>query len=164
MALKEAYEEALKALLREAKRFYGPRLVSLVVFGSVGRGAFRPGSDIDVLIIASGLARGRHRRVAEFAQLEKALEAKLHSLRRKGYMMELSPVFKTPEEALAGTPLFLDMLQDARVLYDKGGFFRKVLERLAARLKELGAVRRWRANAWYWDLKPDYRPGEVFCL
>jgi hypothetical protein len=27
-----------------------------------------------------------------------------------------------------------------------------------------GARRIWCGNAWYWDLKPDYRPGEVFEL
>jgi hypothetical protein len=31
-------------------------------------------------------------------------------------------------------------------------------------LEQLGARRIWRGNAWFWDLKPDYRPGEVFEL
>jgi len=38
------------------------------------------------------------------------------------------------------------------------------LERLRARLAVLGARRIRRGNAWYWDLKPDYRPGDVFSL
>jgi predicted nucleotidyltransferase len=33
--------------------FYGDRLVSLVVFGSVGRKTVRPDSDIDILIVAN---------------------------------------------------------------------------------------------------------------
>jgi hypothetical protein len=31
-------------------------------------------------------------------------------------------------------------------------------------LAHLGARRVWLGNAWYWDLKPDYRPGDVFEL
>ncbi|MCY4660185.1 MAG: hypothetical protein OXF93_10300 [Acidobacteria bacterium] len=27
-----------------------------------------------------------------------------------------------------------------------------------------GACRLWLGNAWYWDLKPDYKPGDVFDL
>jgi uncharacterized protein len=56
------------------------------------------------------------------------------------------------------------MVEDARVLYDKGDFFVRQLARLRQRLTELGAKRIWKGNAWYWDLKPDYRPGEVFEL
>jgi hypothetical protein len=35
----------------------------------------------------------------------------------------LSPVFKTPQEVEAGSPLFLDMIADARLLFDRDGFF-----------------------------------------
>ena len=56
------------------------------------------------------------------------------------------------------------MVEDARILFDRDGFFAAVLERLRARLEALGARRVWRGNAWFWDLKPDYVPGEVFEL
>ncbi|HWP57484.1 MAG TPA: hypothetical protein VNL14_06340, partial [Candidatus Acidoferrales bacterium] len=36
------------------------------------------------------------------------------------------------------------------------------LQRLRERLARLGARRVWRGNAWYWDLKPDFKPGDVF--
>jgi len=41
-------------------------------------------------------------------------------------------------------------------------FMQNVLAQFECRLKKLGANRIWSGNAWYWDLKPDYRPGEVF--
>jgi hypothetical protein len=74
------------------------------------------------------------------------------------------PVIKSSEEAEIGSPLFLDMVDDARVLYDRDGFFARRLERLRTRLNELGARRIWRGKVWYWDLKPDDQPGEVFEL
>jgi hypothetical protein len=54
------------------------------------------------------------------------------------------------------------MVDDAGILYDRDGFFTAVLERLRERLARLGARRVWRGNAWFWDLKHDYTPGEVF--
>jgi uncharacterized protein len=76
--------------------------------------------------------------------------------------VRLSPVIKTPEEAAQGSPLFLDMVEDAKIIFDRGGFMQQLLSDLRGRLEKLGAKRIWLGNAWYWDLKPDYRPGEVF--
>ncbi len=56
------------------------------------------------------------------------------------------------------------MTEDARILFDREGFFARKLDRLRERLAQLGAKRIWLGNAWYWDFKPDYRPGEVFEL
>ena len=76
----------------------------------------------------------------------------------------MSPIFKTPEEVEAGSPLFLDMVEDARILHDPDGFLAGYLERLRRRLAELGARRVPWQGGWYWELKPDLKPGEVFTL
>jgi hypothetical protein len=49
-------------------------------------------------------------------------------------------------------------------LYDREGFLQSALGRLKARLESLGARRIWRGNAWFWDLKPDFKPGDVIEL
>jgi hypothetical protein len=92
------------------------------------------------------------------------LEPLLKSLQAEGVSTYISVVIKSPEEAQMGSPLFLDMTEDARILFDEEGFFAAVLERLRKRLKELGARRVWKGNVWYWELKPDYKPGDVFEL
>jgi hypothetical protein len=56
------------------------------------------------------------------------------------------------------------MVEDARILFDPEGFLAGHLGRLGARLKQLGARRIWRGNAWYWELNLDLRPGEVISL
>lgn len=53
MSLKDDFEELERALLGEVKHFYGSSLVTLAVFGSVGRNAQRYDSDLDILLIAS---------------------------------------------------------------------------------------------------------------
>lgn len=158
------YAELLDRILIELKEHYGQRLVACAVFGSVGRGTPRHDSDIDLLIVARWLPRGRLNRVEEFLPVEARLEPDLKVDEPRGVSIALSPVFKTPEEVDAGSPLFLDMVEDARILHDPEGFLGGYLERLRARLKALGARRIRRGNAWYWELKPDLKPGEVFAL
>ena len=51
----EKYDMLLEALKNELKLFYGERLISAVVFGSVGRRTPNYNSDIDILIISGEL-------------------------------------------------------------------------------------------------------------
>ncbi|MBI4589438.1 MAG: HEPN domain-containing protein [Candidatus Rokubacteria bacterium] len=162
MNLLRRYEELLDRFVVELKATYGSRLVACAVFGSVGRGTPRVGSDIDLLIVARGLPRGRFNRVEEFLGVEARLESALTATESGSPPIALSPVFKSPEEVEAGSPLFLDLVEDARILYDPEHCLTGYLDRLRARLRALGARRHRRGNAWYWELKPDLKPGEVF--
>lgn len=155
--------DAILPKIRDAcRQVYGDRLVSLVVFGSVARGVPTPTSDIDVLVIGRDLPQGRIPRNQEFEAVEKLLRVPLMSARTEGVDTRFSAVFKTPAEVQVGSPLFLDMTEDGKVLFDRDGFWKQYLAGFSARLRRLGARRVWRGEAWYWDLKPDYRPGEVF--
>lgn len=162
--LKESFEILLGEVLKVLHEHYGERLVSLAVFGSVARGAQRQDSDIDLLVICSPLPSGRMRRIAEFEQAEKKLTLTLSTLSQQGISTFLSPVLKTPAEVERGGVFYLDLVEDARLLYDCGDYLKGFLDRLRSRLEQLGARRIRRGNAWYWDLKPDFKPGEVFNL
>ncbi len=158
------YDALLDDTLAACRGHYGSRLVSLAVFGSVGRGTPHSDSDVDLLVVAEDLPKGRLPRADDFAAVEHAVAPQLDEAHRHGVHPTLSPIFKTPAEVIAGSPLFLDMLDDARILHDRDGFLAGAFEDFAGRLARLGARRIWRGNAWYWDLKPDYKPGEVFEL
>jgi predicted nucleotidyltransferase len=164
MALLRRYDELLDRLLAELKAHYGGRLVACAVFGSVGRGTPRYDSDIDLLIVARELPPGRGSRVEEFLPVEARIEPALKLNGPEGTSVALSPVFKTPEEIEAGSPLFLDMTEDAKLLYDPEDFLANYFDGLRTRLQQLGARRIHRGNAWYWELKPDLKPGEIFTL
>ena len=165
MRLVETYEEILKRVFEKIKEYYGERLFSVVLFGSVARGTPRPDSDLDLLIVAEPLPRGRVKRVKEFISgVEEPLEPYLREVAKKGVYPELSPVIKTRAEVLSGSPLFLDMVYHRRILYDREGFMEQYLSGLSERLKQLGAKRVKRGNAWFWVLKPDYRHPEVIEL
>ncbi|MBW2058584.1 MAG: nucleotidyltransferase domain-containing protein [Deltaproteobacteria bacterium] len=162
--LKERFAEIEAKLLAGIRSFYGERLVSVVVFGSVARATQSFDSDIDILIIARGLPTGRIKRIREFESVEDKVEPFLKSLQKEGINTYISAVIKSPEEIEKGSPLLIDMVEDAKILFDEGDFFLGAMERLRNRLRELGAKRVWKGSAWYWVLKPDIRPGEVFEL
>lgn len=162
--LKEAFNRLLLETRDAVEAVYRKRLVTLAVFGSVARETQRPDSDVDLLLVCDPLPDGRLRRMAEFENVERRVEPLLSSFGQKGILTSLSPIIKTPEEVKRGGLIYLDMVEDARVLYDRDDFFKRFLERLRMRLAELGSRRIRLGSAWYWDLKPDFKPGEVFEL
>jgi len=155
--LQPRYSQVADGLVAELKRLLGERLVSVVFFGSVARGEARRDSDIDVLVVAEGLPKGRFARQDLFMQAESGLKLWLDEMWQAGYAVDFSPIMLTPEEANRLRPLYLDMVDDAVIRYDRDGFFHSVLDRL----RELGAKRVKVGKLWYWDLKPDLKFGEV---
>lgn len=162
--LKEGFENLKKKLLMEIKNLYGQRLVSVIIFGSLARETQRFNSDMDVLIIAEGLPRGRIKRVKEFEVVEEKVGKILKKLREFGIDTCISPVIKNREEAEFGSPLFLDMVDEAKVIFDRDDFFKNRLDKLRKRLDSMGAKRVWKEGFWYWVLKPDYKLGDVIEL
>ena len=159
-----AYHALLADVVAACRRHYGDNLLSVAVYGSVGRGVPRPDSDVDLLIVAKGLADRHSLRLRDFRAVEEALESSLAAAGAAGLHPELSPVLMTRAELERGSMLLLDMTEDARTLFDLDGCLAAALDRLRDRLRELGSKRVWLGNAWYWDLKPDYKPGDVFDL
>ena len=148
----------IEAIRSEMVAFYGTSLVSLAIFGSVARGSARPESDIDLFIVCDNLPDGRRRRVARFLEMEDRLRAKYPAIVK----VLLSPVIKTPAELGRGSPLLWDMTEETTILFDREETLARCLDGVRGRLLKLGAHRVFRPEGWYWVLKADYRPGEVF--
>ncbi len=153
--LAERYCELLVSRLPE-------RIVSVVLFGSVARGEARPSSDIDLLIIAEPLPAGQFARKALFADADAVFEADLTAAAHAGIDGRLARIVRTPREARRFIPLYLDLTEDAVLLHDRDAFFANVLESVRGSLRRLGARRVREGSTWYWDLKPDFKPGDTF--
>jgi predicted nucleotidyltransferase len=130
----------------------------------VARGEASPRSDIDLLIVCETLPEGRFPRLSLLQEADRRFEEELRRLRSDGIDTRLACLIKTRAEAERVVPLYLDLVEDARMLFDRGDFFAAVLARLADSLKRLGAERRVRGRVRYWVLKRDFVPGEVFEL
>lgn len=107
---------------------------SLAVFGSVARSTQRPDSDIDVLLVVDDLPSGRRARMDGFERVDSLLEPLLAQARTQGVHTIVSPVLRTPAEFEAGSLLYLDMVEQARILVDEDGVLRRFLDALGARL------------------------------
>jgi predicted nucleotidyltransferase len=162
--LNETLKELAMAYTEVLKEQLGESLVAAVLFGSVARGEAATYSDIDLLLVVSGLPESRLARQRCLEPVDARFEEELAALRRQGVLTDFSPLLKTPGEAARLTPLYFDLVQDALILYEREGFFSAVLERLRESFRRLGARRVRRGKLRYWELKPDYTPGEVFEL
>ena len=140
---------------------FGERLVSVVLFGSVARGDASATSDIDLLIIATELPAGQFARKRLLAPADAAFERDLAEAERSGVDTRLARIVRTPAEAARVIPLYLDMTEDAQLLYDRNGFFAGILDRVRSSLKRLGSRRIREGKTWYWDLKPDFKRGDL---
>lgn len=160
----EPYRSLVENLLNALFLIFKDNLVSVIIYGSVARGQMRKDSDLDLLIIVDNLPISRFERTAMFDKAEKLVEKSVDELFAKGYAIPFSPIIKTSGEAMRIVPLYLDMVEDCIIVYDKDNFFEKILEKLILRLKELGAERVWIGKKWYWRLKRDYKFGEVIVI
>ena len=152
----------LHSLRQACRDLYGERLVALAVFGSWARGVATPESDLDILVVAEPLPRGRMKRLDEFDAVERATEpARTLVWPSVARSLELSPVLKTLDELRAGSPLYLDMTLWRIVLDDRSGVLEEYLAALAGRMAQLGSRRTETKGGAYWDYKPSMTPGEV---
>lgn len=156
-ALADAYSQALVHAL-------GRELVSVVLYGSVARGEARPGSDVDLLVILESAPHLAERRRL-LRPADQAVADQRSELAAAGLRAHVAPLVRTRAEAAHTRPLYLDLTEDAVLLFDREGFFAGVLERLRARMRALGSRRlATRGGDRYWVLKPDWKPGEVIEL
>lgn len=122
-------------------------------------------------IVAAGSAwAGRARRRSDSASwrhttpacaVDHAFEPLLTTAVDAGFETRLARIVRTPQEAARRVPLSLDVTEDAVLPHDPDGFFAGVLDGMRRSLARLGANRSWPGKTWYWDLKPDFRPGDA---
>ena|SRR3989338_1881478 len=137
------------------KNHFNDRLVSILLFGSVGRRTETPSSDVDILIVVKNLPPERYIR-------RTLLEPVLNAAEKKGLTAIFNCHIKTPDEAQKITVMYFDFPTDAKLLYDKNGFFAEIIKEVKKKIKASGAVRKKWGEFYYWDLKPGAHADETF--
>jgi predicted nucleotidyltransferase len=160
------YKELLNTFVHLAQQKLRDQVVSIVLYGSVARGTARPDSDVDVLLILREASTEYWKRLQPLLPILMQLrhEPYWKQLEAQGVTPSLSLLVLSLEEAKENRYLYLDMIEEARILVDQEGFFQAKLLDMRQRLQELGARKVQRNGDWYWDLKPDLKPGEVVVL
>lgn len=124
-----------------AHRLLGQQLVSVVLYGSRARGDARPDSDFDLLIIADSLPGERQRRELALDVAEVGFD----------YGLPIQILLVTPDEAeqavVTGAPLMFEIYDAHRPIYDREGFFRRLVRRFARQLQDWQA-RKVKEHVW----------------
>jgi len=137
-------------------------LISVVLFGSAARGDAGEGSDIDLLIVAEKF--GKEGRFEVFNAIENDLKSskEYRELKDKKLGTLISPVPLTPSEVEKNPSILLDIVMDGIMLYDVDDFIVNKMKSMRRKLKKMGSKRIFLDDKrYYWDLKPDYKLGEV---
>jgi predicted nucleotidyltransferase len=144
-----------------AEQALGDRLVSLALYGSVARGQALPTSGIDLFVVLKEAPAGMLARRRLLEPIREGLTPTLEDLWRQGIYTDFIEVIRSRREAERLSSLYLDMSQEAVLLYDRDRFLHNVLERVRRLLRESGAERHAMGRHWYWDLKQDFAFGEI---
>jgi predicted nucleotidyltransferase len=147
-------------VVAEFQAVLGSDLLAVACFGSVARGEPGPESDLDLYVVT------RH-------QIASLLDPRLERLRLRetpeyralaldGYRPDPRPIFHSVATLATHPWILLDIADHGVILYDSEGVLGRELVAVRRRLRELGSKRIERPDgSWYWDLKPDWRPGET---
>lgn len=164
----DTYQDLIGVFLKILEKRFGKSLISVVLYGSVARGKASQTSDVDLLIILGDPPKNYHRRLDPILESQKQLECSSMYKKIKdqlGVFPFFSYLILSKEEAQENRYIYLDMIEDGKILYDRDGFFFRKMQGMKKRIKELGSKKIYLEDgSWYWDLKPDLKPGEVFAL
>ncbi|MCX7994561.1 MAG: nucleotidyltransferase domain-containing protein [candidate division WOR-3 bacterium] len=161
------YKKLLDIYISILKKELGDSLISVVLYGSVARNSATLHSDIDLLVVLKEGKENYYQTLQPLLKAQKNLEK--DQIYKKFSHNDMHPHFSylilSSDEASKNRKIYLDMIEDGIILYDRGEFIRKKFKELKSRLKELGSKKiLLKDGRWYWDLKPDLKIGEVFEL
>jgi hypothetical protein len=161
--LSRSFQSLADRVVTEYRAALGDDLVAIALFGSVARGEARPDSDLDLYVVTRRPILGDPRLRPMWARIDSSPE--FQALVATGYRPTPSPVLHTVEDLRRHSWILLDITHHGIVLYDPASVLAQELTAVRRRMTELGSRRVELADgSWYWDLKPDWRPGEVVDL
>jgi hypothetical protein len=102
------YQQILTQFKQLLLESFGANLLSLVLFGSVARGAAKQESDIDLLIILKDAPDSYFRRLEPVIDIE--LKLRDEAFETTGAASNFSSIVLSEEEAMENRNIFLDMI------------------------------------------------------
>ncbi|MFQ5831996.1 MAG: nucleotidyltransferase domain-containing protein [Candidatus Thorarchaeota archaeon] len=162
--LSTPYDPLFRGLLSALLDKFGRHLLSVTVFGSVARGDASSESDVDVLLVVKEWEKSVMERAEDIGKIDLSLTpVRKNMWQQDGILAPIQFLTLDAEEANSPRLLYMDLVLDAVILLDRDGFMRKILERVEARMKELGSKRVVLPDrSWYWVMKEGVKMGEVF--
>ncbi|MCS7094424.1 MAG: nucleotidyltransferase domain-containing protein [Thaumarchaeota archaeon] len=158
--VQKAYLPLLEFVLARLWEGFGGRLRTVLLFGSVARGKAVENSDVDLLVVADGMPSRYGDRVRLVLNMVEGWEEVKNSIgRRFGVHPVPEMLLLDTEEVDTSQPFYLDLVHEAVIMYDKGGFMAEKLETLRSRLAAEGVQRiQLMDGKWYWVMPQKMAP------
>jgi hypothetical protein len=126
-------QSALSCLLHH----FGTYLVTMAVYGSVSTGNYKVTSDIDILVVVDEWSRNISGQTAEVVEATAPVRGAISALyESQDISTSIQWYTVTKDEAAKLRPLYLDMVTDAELVYDRDHFFEEILSKLRSRMED----------------------------
>jgi len=148
----ERYLQLIYDCFRSLNRIVN--LESLILYGSIARGDAKANSDLDLLVVSDDFHGSIGSRI-EFLlmNIKPMLRDELNFLRRHGYNVFLS-FYPLRCNEIYRFPIFLlDLIDDAKIIYDKNNFFEKFLLEFKLKIMGMNARKIKSKHGWIWILR-----------
>ncbi len=143
---------------------YKDRLISICVYGSAARGTAGPTSDVDLLLVVEGLRGSVGKRLQELYESISGIENERKLLSASGHFADISLFPLSPSESASFLPIYLDIIDEGVIIYDKANFLENVLTRCRSMLTEAGAEKVSTRHGWFWRVNPNMLVGEAIAV
>ena len=159
-AMTEKWRALAERVAAEYRAALGDYLVALACFGSAARNQARPDSDLDLYVVTRRPVSPLDPRLGLAGRLRYTPEYR--ALAHLGYHPDPMPIFHAIATLRTRPWILLDIADHGVILLDAEGILARELEAVRGRLQELGSRRvELPDGSWYWQIKPDWRPGET---
>lgn len=159
--MRQEFKPLINKFIEKVQGSFGKNFLAGALFGSIAREQEKPTSDIDLLLIFSRKDAGLEETITNLL-VEADSWPEKQSLVAKGFFGGISALIRTKQELIENPLILLDVMEEGIVLYDPHETLQNLFFRLRKKLKELNAKKVVLPDGtWYWDLKPDWKPGEV---
>lgn len=139
-----------------------PRPSAVIHFGSSVRPPLQYESDVDLLFFFQSLPSGRIAAQDIFVPLELHCVPYLNELRAAGFNYELSPIAKSEQAAKFFSPLYLDLVDRSKILFDPSGLADQLIQRSKRFIERNGSRREYISGRPVWIYNPNLKSGEHF--
>ena len=141
----------LSEACEELSELLGDEFIGLALFGSWARGEAREESDVDVLVVLKSL-KGMEARSAIYRTIVKHV--------KKALTLVDVRLNEIASDEVVLTPLLINIVADAVVIWDTGNVLREFVEKRRALIRKAGLVRYRTPDGKYGWKRRDNRPLE----
>ncbi|MBI4258560.1 MAG: hypothetical protein HY619_06360 [Thaumarchaeota archaeon] len=142
---------------------YERKLVSACLYGSHAGGEAGSNSVVNLLLILEEKG-GLMERIRSIYQCINDIRFERRVLLEHGLATDVSIYSMTREEAKFLHPIYLEVAEDAAILYDTEGFFQRLRFQSLGVIINSGGVKFKSKGQWFWRMPADFSFGELIGL